>query len=506
MADLYTFEGARDPDTIRDDFLRVVRAGLIARGIANPNVTPDSDFYVEGTALGNELAVVEANAVLKADEQMPDTAIDEGLARICAIYGLAKRAAVGSTGAIIFESSAVSLIVTGSTLIDGAGLSYEVSVGGSYANGDSIPIAAVDLGDATNLAEGDSLRWVSAPTYSAPAALVDEGGLINGADAEDDEVLRSRLFARLQTPPGGGNWQFIAELAEAASPSVQKAFVYPAAQGPATVHAAVTASPTATNKSRVVASTTMSGVVVPYVQGLLPEHSLSTITTVADVNTDVAIGLSLPSARTASPPGPGGGWLDGTPWPSVDGTAYYKVAVTAVTSTTVFTVDARTLPTIGVSRIAWLSPYDWTLYKATVTAVSGSIGAYVITIDTPFVGIATGCLIFPQSLNQATYVAAILASYQLMGPGEKTTNVSALVRGFRHPTPSTAWPSTLGSHMLRAVSNTGEEVASEQFLYRTDGTTTINGGSNTVSPQVPGTITDPPKQFVPRHIAFYRLL
>lgn len=503
-APLLTFT-VRDSRTIRDAILRVIRNGLIQRGVATPNVTPGSDWYINAQAVANQLAVVEANAVLKADEALPDTATGDSLARIAAIFGLSKQAAAGSVGYVVIESSASTSIVTGAQLVDAAGLIYEVSTGGTYADGALVPIAAVSTGKATNLDEDDVLRWVSSPPFCDEKALVGTGGLTNGIDEEDDEVLRGRVYELLRNPPRSGNAEHVAEMAEASSPSVQKAFVYPAIQGPATLHVAVTAAPTATNKSRVLASAKLSGEVTPYVQGQLPEHVYSVITTVADVNADVAFGLALPEASTASPPGPGGGWLDGSPWPAPDASSTWRCTVTGVTSTTVITVDATTVPIAGVTRIAWLSPTTWTLYTARVVSYTGTSGAYVLTLDQAFVGIATGSYIWPQCQNAQAYVDAVLDAFAIMGPGEKSANAYALIRGFRHPRSAAGWASTLGSHLTGALTATQSEISSSQFLHRYDGTTTLTGSASVVTPAVPGTITDAPKIYVPRHIAFYRI-
>jgi hypothetical protein len=504
MAELFTFT-VRDSATIRDSILRVLRSGLIARGVANPNVTPGSDWYVLAQATANQLAVVEANAVLKADEMMPDTATAEALERIAAIFGISKQAAAGSLGTVVLEASASTSVATGTELVDGAGLIYEVSTGGIYADGASIPIAAVSTGSATNHAEGDTLRWVTPPPFADAKALVGPGGLVNGVDAENDEALRARLFALLQNAPGSGNPEHVAEIAEAASPSVQKAFIYPACSGPSSAHVALTAAPTATSKSRELLAALLTGTIVPYIEGHTPTHSLTVATTVADVNADVAFGLSLPESPTANPPGAGGGWLNGSPWPAPDASTTWRCTVTGVTSTTQFTVDATTAPQENISRIAWLSPYDWQLYRALVIDVSGTSGAYVITLDQPFVDITTGSYIWPDCENAQAYVNAVLAQFALMGPGEKTSNASALIRGFRHPRTAAGWPTSLGPHLARAISNAQTEVESVQFFYRTDGTTTLTDSSGVVLPQVPATVTDPPNIFVPRHIAFYRI-
>ena len=504
MADLFTFV-VRDSATIRDGILRVIRSGLIDRGVTNPNVTPGSDWFIEAQAIANQLAVIEANAVIKADEVMADTATEEALARIAAIFGLSKQAAAGSVGAVVIVSSADTTIVTGDELIDGAGLTYEVTTGGTYSNGDTVPIAAVSTGEATNHAADDVLRWVSAPPFCKDKVTVAAGGLTNGVDEEDDEALRARVIALLQSAPGSGNAEHVAEMAEESTGSVQKAFVYPAIQGPATVHAAVTAAPTDDSKSRVVASATMAGTVVPFVQGQLPEHVYSVVTTVEDVDADVAIGLALPEAATASPPGPGGGWVNGTPWPAPDASTTWRCTVTTVTSTTNLTVDATTSPTANVSQICWLSPTEWKLYSALVIAVSGTSGAYVITLDKPFTGITTGSYIWPKCQNAQVYVDALLAAFALMGPGEKTANASALVRGFRHPRPAAGWQNTLGAHLLSAITSAQREVASAQFFHRTDGTTTVTGASSTVTPQIPASVEDAPNIFVPFNLGFYRI-
>lgn len=493
----------KDAITIRDDVLRTIKNGLIKQGFANPYVGPASDWHIMATALGNELAVVGANVIVKADAMMPDTAVGADLIRQADVLELQKQPAAGSVGNVVLTASALSPIETGRELTDSAGLRFEVTIGGSYANGELVPIRAIDTGSATNHAAGDVLQWVNAPPYCADKVSVATGGLVNGIDAEDDEALRARILAIYRNPPGAGDWEHVAELAEESSPSVQKAFVCPAVQGPATVHVAVTAAPTSSNKDRSLAAATVAGEVSPYVIGKLPTHAYVVVTTVADVDTDVAIGLSIPSAPTANPPGLGGGWTNGTPWPNVDGSSAFRVTVTAVSSSTVFTVDAQTAPTPNVTRISWLSPYEWKLYTGLVTGYTGSAGAYQVTVDTPFTSIAVGCYIWPECQNGAVYVSALLANFALMGPGEKTANASALIRGFRHPPPGMAWPYSLGPSMLRAVTDSSDEVLAAQFLHRTDGTTTITGTAGQLTPQVPVSVTDAPRILVPRHIGFY---
>jgi uncharacterized phage protein gp47/JayE len=496
---------AKDAATIRDDILRTIKNGLIEQGVSEPNVGPSSDFYSLATAIGNELSVVSANAIVKADAQMPDSSQDDDLERITDIFGLTAQPASGSYGSVVITASATSPIATGAELTDSLGQRFKVSIGGNYSDSAEVPIEAISTGESTNHDEGDVLTWASAPPYCSDKVEVASGGLVNGADAEDSEALRQRLYSKLQAPAGSGNWEHVAETAEESTNSVQKAFVYPAVQGPSSCDVAVSAAPTDTNKSRQISTALLTGTVDPYTQGKLPKFGSINVTTVVDVNADVAIAISLPDAPTANPPGPGGGWLNGTAWPTPDGTSTFRCTVTAVTSTTQFTVDATTTPTNNVTRIAWLSPYEWKLYTAVVTNYSGTSGAYVITLDRPFVGIAVGCYIWPECQNAQAYVDTVLGAFALMGPGEKTSNASALIRGFRHPPPSLGWPHTLGPHLLNPLTKDHEEVSSAQFIHRTDSTTTVTGSAGVLTPQVAASLSAAPKVLIPRHVALYRI-
>ena len=488
---------AKDEATIRDDLLRSKKNALANRGVTNLQYGPGTDEYISATATARELAVCHANTQILADQLMPDTATGSSLDRQLTIYGLSRRGASGSTGYVIFSSSQSSPVTVGTQLLDSTGLRYQVSVGGTYANNATIPVAAVDTGAATNHSAGDILRWVTVPPFANSTVSVAVGGLTGASDTENDDTARARLLARLSVPPGAGNWSQMAALAAAASNKVQGAAVYPAVNGPGTVHVAIfgyTSSVQASNaKNRDVDTTTTNSIVAPYVGGNMAEYAELVLTTVTNVPIDVAFQLSLPASQNASPPGPGGGWLDGTPWPTLTGGAT-SCAVTSVTSSTVFTVNANTAPAANVSRVAFLDPTTWVLNTAKVTAFSGSSGAYTITIDNPWPNIATGNFVWPQSANQAAYVAAALAAFASMGPGEKTAAAGPLVRGFRRPVPTSAWPYTVGPWMLRYLTNAGTEVSSAAFYTP----------STVQTPAVPASVASAPNIYVPRNIGFYQ--
>lgn len=488
-------------EEIRDDYLRTVKNGLRRLGI-DAQVGPGSDYYLRAQALANELTPLYVNTQIKADEQMPDTATGAGLTRqLETRFGAGLRPASPSAGWFVLDASATTTIPSGAQLIDDLNQRYDVQTPGSYDPADLVPIIATDGGAATNHEAGYTLRWVAPPPYCNTKQVVATGGLTGGAEAEDEETARQRLIDDIQNPPGNGNWSQAVQYAEEATPIVQKGFAYPAANGPSTQHIAVVGYASSVSKSREVDAVVMSGTVVPYVLGKMPEFVETVTTTVTDVETDIALGLTLPAAPTASPAGPGGGWTDGTPWPLPDSGGWPQCNVSSVTSTTVFEVNVVAEPTDNVSRICLLDPTNWTLYRAKVLSHTGSAGAWVITIDTPFPNIASlaliasGPFIFPDAINMDTYVAEFLAAMALMGPGEKTANVSVLTRGYRHPIPTASWPYSLDSSILKKVENSGDEVTDTDYYYR-----------STTTPAVPGSISDPPNILIPRFVGFYPII
>jgi uncharacterized phage protein gp47/JayE len=493
---------------IHDDYLRTLRNGAIQLGVSsNPQFGPGSEEDIRATALANEIAPIYSNTVIKADAQMPDTAtgdippgqnVGADLQRVMKIQKLAPRGPAPAAGFLDLVCSATTIIQPQQQLTDAAGLAFQVQVGGTYANGSPVPVIAVTGGAATNHEAGDTLQWVTAPPYCPTKQLVAAGGLTGGNDAETTETARPRLLDRIQNPPGSGNSAQACEAAEDSTTIVQKGFAYPAVNGPSTMHVAVVGYTSSVSQSRAVNATVMSSTVGPFVIGEFPEFTEVVVTATVDQPTDIAVGLTLPSSPQASPPGPGGGWVDGQPWPAISGTADSYVNVTAVASSTQFTVAAPTAPQDGISHICTLDTTTWSIVRAKVLTHSGSAGAYVITIDTPFPNVVAaaggdlGTLIFPDATNMNTYVAAFLQATSLMGPGEKTSNASVLQRGYRHPPPQISWPYSLNAQQLKAVESSGPEVTLTQWYYR-----------SATTPTVPASVSLSPNILIPRRVGFY---
>lgn len=496
----------KTPSEIRDDFLRTIKNGLIDLGISEPNVAENSDYFILATAVADQISAIFNNIEVQADASFADTALGSDLDRILEIYGLTRRPAGGASGKIAIVTSAITLVPLGANLISATGEVYEVTVGGTYSNGDLIPVAATDTGVKTNLAVDSVLTWTSPPAYTQSTATVAQA-LTGGVDQEDDETARARLLTRLQNPPVSGNWQHVAEISEASEPIIQKAFIYPAANGPATIHISLIGYPSDASKSRVIDSIKLNSIIIPTILGNLPEHIEVTITTVTDEPTDCAIQLTIPlavsSTSLSTGPGTGNGWINTNPFPTPNGSTHYFIPVTSVTDSTHFVIDSpvNTPPTVNITKIQWIDKTDWTIKQGTVTAYTGT-GPYTLTIDTPFVDIAVDDWVFPASVNGQIYLDALLEAFKAMGPGEKTNNIAIFTRASRRPRPQVSYPFTLDSGILRGLINSSDEVQTADFWYRSKGSPT-QAATSAVSPTVPTDITDPPNILIPRNIGFY---
>lgn len=481
--------GARTPSEIRDAMLRSFENHARDAGLPVPDLSPGSFDYVRATLLGEQQSLIEAFALFVWQQVSSGQWVGEQLDRVVAKHGLSRRTKAGSIGKVTFTSSAASAVPTGAQLTSATGIKFEVVTGGVYADQDPIEVRAIDTGVSTNLDEGTVLQWVSAPPFADAKVRVGPGDLINGVEDESDAELFARYLAKLRTPPTESNAQALCERAEDSHPAVQKAFCYPALLGPSTYALAVAAAPTASDKGREVAALTVTNEVAPIVAGTHLDALHPKVVSV--VNEQVywlSIGLSLPAARSAG--GAGGGWVNGQPWPPAEPEHGLFSSVYSASSSTRFVVVASADPIIGVSRISWLSPNDWKLRTATVVDASRLNDDHVeVTIDTPFVGIALACMVWPAAERAQAYVDAILQAFELMGPGQMSDQESVLRRSTRHPAPADGWPWELGVEQMKYLTDAGPEVRAASIYYASKTTPTVSD----VAPRI----------LTPLHIGFY---
>lgn len=488
----------KTPNQILNDMLRTIKCGLIDAGIDNPQLDPGSDFYITCSALANEIAVAMNNVVAQGDNLMPDTATGTDLDRILNTYGLSRRGASVGSGNVILSSTLATLIPTGTQLVSSNGLLYEVTTGGIYNNGDEVPIQSIDSGSQVNLEIDSVLSWVSTPAFASNSAIL-SSAITGAVDAEDDETARQRLLNRFANPPSLSNWQQVAEICELSDNAIQKSFIYPCANGPSTIHIALSAYPTSTSVSRELSASKLTEV-TSIITAQLPEYVETTITTVVDTDADLTFKLTVPYPQGASVSGTGGGWIDYNPFPSVPTSTGGYCYVSSMTNTKKFqiTTYGTAAPVAGVSNISWIDKTNnFKVIKAKVlsfTLISGSNpNVYEVNTDYPFTGLAVGDYIFPALKNGQAYVDAVIKHFALMGPGEKTNVATILPRAYRKPRANNSYPNSMDGNLLKALFNSAAEIESCDYYYR----------SSTTAPSLPAYIYQAPLIYIPRNIGFY---
>lgn len=481
---------------VKNAHLRSVLYAGLTNGLTI-NVLPGSDVEKRATVLANRISPAVANGKIGLDDYSPLKATGTKLDELAGVYGVARRSASQSAGYVVLSA------VAGSSFTVPSGFQCQSAAGKLYAttstnigvgNGSSVQIRSVEGGADTELDAAELVTWTSASIGSLKStATVDSGGISGGADADDDERLRSRLLNRLAFPEEGGNWAQVKAWAEEATSAVEFAYPYPAARGPGSLDVAVTKE----GGDRTLTSATVA-TVAAFVSGKMPGFESINVTSVSKNEIDVVINATLPLPVNAG--GSGGGWRDASPYPSTNDAALAKItAINAGASQITVNSTSSDTPVLG-KHIALWDPVGSSLLEYTITAVSGSTGAYVLTLDGFSSSITTGMYVSAGAFNLSAYCAEFLDAVQLLGPGEKTTNTDIIPRALRKPPPDVSNPSALTIRQLDAVTSAHAEVQNLEFAARFDtGTTT-----NRTSPPVPATTADPPKILVLKHLAFRR--
>jgi hypothetical protein len=464
-----------------------------------------TERWISAQSWGQGLEIVLANGRALEDAAMPDTATGDDLDRICAIYGLTRSAGAGAQGNVTVTCTGSVTYVTGQELVsDTTGKRYRVVTSTTTTTGGSVAVVGIDVGTATDLDAGESLTWTSPPSGSATTCVVASGGLVDGADADNDGRLRERLLKLLREPQNGGSWAHYRQWAEDASSAVEDAFVYPAAQGPGTVHLAYTIEGDADNRYARAGTTALTTLVNDAVIAEQPEYADVTVTTVAHQDTGVALKITIPEPLTGG--GQGGGWIDpvspGTPvrWPTAKigaGNVDGVVKVTAVTSSTAFTVNANVAPTAGVT-ILFFSTTDRVFYEAEVVTVGGSAGARTITIDRALPTVAVDDYVSPACEQYEAYGETFMAEVAKLAPGEKTSDADVLPRAFRRPATEDGFPSALTTRLVSTMQTSHTEISNAAFFMIDESPAELP-----FEPDPPSPVTDPPQVLRIAGLALY---
>lgn len=497
VAVVYTPSGSAE---LRQQFLTDYALAASDAGLVAPT-GPGTDAFIIAEAVAQISLIGITNEAIHADDANVLTATGAALDRIREGLGIPPVEPTGSSGKIRIEVLGSTTIGSGQQLTLPNGKRIEtISTTINPADQQEIDVRAIDTGADTNLAAGETVTWVSAPTNVGAEAIVSsEFPLTGGTDAENDERKRDRILNTLRNKPAGGNWAYLRQKVLNEFGFIQDCYVYPALGGPSSQLIVPVRRFDRENNDF---SRAPSDALLQSIRNALQADANTGIETAVrapeNQAADFAIKIQIPESALSG--GNGQGWTDPVPWPQLVGGDAGRVNVASVNSTNdEITVSAQTTtsPVAGQTQIAWFSSADRTFYSALVTAVSGSAGAWVLTLDRPLVGKdglgpTNGNLISPNAQNLQAYAKTWVDLFEELGPGEMTTDVNRLPRAKRHPFATTEDPASVTNAALGRLSKEHPEITDYEFSYQ-----------SLTAPTVPANVDDPPNILVPRNLAFY---
>lgn len=479
--------GSSEP--IRTQFLNDVELEASRQGVSDPPIQLGSTWHVLGTGVANGSLITTANIARAQRDGSVLWATGDELDELRIGNGLPELPAVGARGFVRLRVFGTASIQAGEQLVaDKNGKRYEVVDPSSPSDGGEIELQAVDTGADTDLRSGEVLRWANTPPNVGSQVFVSRTTPITGGrDDEDDEDKRERILEKKRSPPLGGNWSHIVAEVETVA-AVQGAYVYPALGGPGSSKTVVTRDFVSEDDDYTrIPSDGIVRAARAKAQGLMPDGNSTIVQAVAEEETSVALAITIPNSTTAG--GNGNGWSNATPWPPLDG-GDTEVTITNSANTRNITVDASTTtaPVAGQTRIAHWMPESQKFLVRLVVGVSGSAGAWVLTLDRPLVDekgnqLALGDYISPAAANITGYGVTFRNAMAKLGPGENTTDPNRIGdgRSLRHPSVDDTDPSSVGGSLYRRLQQAHPEM------------TEVSASSVTIStPSVPASVQDPP--------------
>lgn len=481
----------------------LIRRG-ISSSVAKAAVADGSEIDLKAKNLGNIVRILLANQRLLQDQAMADTATGDDLDRIANLRGVYRSPGSGASGKILIVTSGTVSVSAGQELTASKNQKrYKTVSSGNYTNGSFVDVIGIDVGIDTNLDPNEELIWTSPPPGVSSKAYVSPTGITNGKDADNDARLRKRLTDALKFGTDGGSWGFFKNEAEKASASIETAYVYPAVQGPGTVHVALTVEGLAEYGYGRAPQSALVSFIANLVVPKNPGHATIKFTGVEHEAVSLAFKMTLPNPKTEG--GLGTGWIEESAdrFPRANAAAPVKIA--SVTSAKVFQLDAVTTgttaspdPQAGITIHFWDSA-NQKLITDKVYSVSGSSPNWVVTMENAHPGLAVGDYCFPGMFFAQSYLTTIQEYIAKLAPGEKTSSATVLPRAKRRPNANEGYSSEISETIKSTLLTSHSEISAPAVF-------TVNGSTSftlPLTPSVPSAVTDAPKIFHGQHFGIY---
>ncbi len=483
-------------------FTRDIRLAAADTGMTSvPPTSPGSDWYLLATACSNLAMVGVMNTQVSDEATDVRYASGQDLKDIRDAEGLPPVVPKGSSGRVVPSILGPTTIRAGQRGVFPNGKQFQVV--GNYPSpsaGSEIDVIAIDVGTATNLAAGETVRFTPAPTNVEIEATVSRSApLTGGVDEETDERMRQRIYNVRRNRPAGGNWAYIRKLVTDELPGVQDCHIYPALGGPSSCKVVPVRDFDLENLdfSRACSSALLQQV-RQLIWSKVPIGEKIVVGASIDQLVDFTLRISIPDSALSG--GNGQGWTDAIPWPQLvpaDSDMVVVSGASASFDSIVVAANTTVSPVAGQTTIAWWCIGDRKFYTALVVSVSGVSGAWVLQLDRPLVsstgtGVVSGDFICPAAQNLNGYAKTWIDYFRSLGPGENTEDLGRLPRAKRHPYVTDEDPSEITNVVYGAFKNNHREITNIEF-----------GSAPTTAPDVPVNCDTSPSILVPERFAVY---
>lgn len=169
---------------------------------------PGSVEYVLATALAGASHLMHAHLDWLSRQILPDTSEKEWLERHASIWlRNGRKPASFAFGPVTFAGTSGSAIPAGTLLQRSDGVQYRTDADALIGSSGSVAasITSIEPGALGNAVAGISVSLISPVLGVESSAVVAAGGIVGGADVEQDNDLRERVLERIRTPPQGGS-------------------------------------------------------------------------------------------------------------------------------------------------------------------------------------------------------------------------------------------------------------------------------------------------------------
>lgn len=249
-----------------------------------------SFFYDAEKPVAIEAETLHAKADAIQDKCFADTATGADLDRKCADQGIERKPATKATGTVTITGT-IGATVPLDGLVASDNVEFKITQSGVIPAGGSLSVTVecLEEGQAGNVPAGAIKTFPI--TIEGLVTVTNAAGFTSGYDAESDESLRARYYAKVRTPATSGNKYHYRNWALEVT-GVGDARIVPLWNGPGTVKAIII------NSNKQPADSTLVNSVATHIEDVRPIGAAVTVVSAAAKAINISVSLTLDTGYT----------------------------------------------------------------------------------------------------------------------------------------------------------------------------------------------------------------